>query len=229
MLNNRQGSGTTPAAPWCTSTRAWRALASCFVLGQALGLWPGSHASPQLDADADRPHPFCGWVGSGFNAGFGGRCGRACPASRCLVTQLAGRRTAATGHGCFGRVDCQGQAERPRNRVGRGLRGWWPSPRHRAFVGPTPAVIIGLVAGVLVLYRRGLRSNMRSNMTDSLDAFGVHGIGRDHRCTVDRCLLGQQGNQWCGDGSVWIQLKGVHAYRCLWFCGQFHHSEKLSI
>src|ERR1700737_1029796 len=44
------------------------------------------------------------------------------------------------------------------------------------FVGPTPAVVIGLIAGVLCfLAATSLKSAM--GYDDSLDAFGVHGIG----------------------------------------------------
>jgi Amt family ammonium transporter len=44
------------------------------------------------------------------------------------------------------------------------------------FVGPTPAVIIGVVAGVLCFFAAtSLKQVM--GYDDSLDAFGVHGIG----------------------------------------------------
>src|SRR5207244_7125720 len=44
------------------------------------------------------------------------------------------------------------------------------------FVGPMPALVIGLAAGI-VCYLMVTKVKMRVGYDDSLDAFGVHGVG----------------------------------------------------
>jgi Amt family ammonium transporter len=74
------------------------------------------------------------------------------------------------------------------------------------FVGPTPAVIIGLVAGV-VCYLAATSLKHLFNYDDSLDAFGVHGIGG----IVGALLTGVFASKEISgaDGSILTQAKGV--------------------
>jgi ammonium transporter, Amt family len=74
------------------------------------------------------------------------------------------------------------------------------------FVGPTPAVIIGVVAGVVCfLAATSLKSAL--GYDDSLDAFGVHGIGG----IIGALLTGVFASKEISgsDGSVLTQLWGV--------------------
>jgi ammonium transporter, Amt family len=74
------------------------------------------------------------------------------------------------------------------------------------FVGPTPAVVIGLSAGVLCfLAATSLKSAL--GYDDSLDAFGVHGIGG----IIGAMLTGVFASKEISgaDGSVVTQLWGV--------------------
>jgi len=74
------------------------------------------------------------------------------------------------------------------------------------FVGPTPAVIIGVVAGV-VCYFAATTLKHALGYDDSLDAFGVHGIGG----IVGALLTGVFASKEISgvDGSVLTQLWGV--------------------
>ena len=74
------------------------------------------------------------------------------------------------------------------------------------FVGPTPAVVIGIAAGVLCFFAAtSLKSAL--GYDDSLDAFGVHGIGG----IVGALLTGVFASKEISgsDGSVITQLWGV--------------------
>jgi Amt family ammonium transporter len=74
------------------------------------------------------------------------------------------------------------------------------------FVGPTPAVVIGLVAGVLCFFAAtSLKTAL--GYDDSLDAFGVHGIGG----TIGALLTGVFASKEISgaEGSVVTQLWGV--------------------
>jgi Amt family ammonium transporter len=74
------------------------------------------------------------------------------------------------------------------------------------FVGPTPAVVIGLVAGVVCFFAA---TTLKSALgyDDSLDAFGVHCIGG----IVGALLTGVFASKEISgaDGSVVTQLWGV--------------------
>ncbi len=74
------------------------------------------------------------------------------------------------------------------------------------FVGPTPAVVIGMVAGVVCFIAATSLKHVLG-YDDSLDAFGVHGIGG----IVGALLTGVFASKEISglDGSVLIQLKGV--------------------
>jgi Amt family ammonium transporter len=74
------------------------------------------------------------------------------------------------------------------------------------FVGPTPAVIIGLVAGV-VCFIAATSLKHAFKYDDSLDAFGVHGVGG----IIGALLTGVFASKEISgmDGSVLVQAKGV--------------------
>jgi Amt family ammonium transporter len=74
------------------------------------------------------------------------------------------------------------------------------------FVGPTPAVIIGLVAGV-VCFISATSLKHALGYDDSLDAFGVHGIGGIIGALLTGVFVSKEISGV--DGSVLIQLKGV--------------------
>jgi Amt family ammonium transporter len=74
------------------------------------------------------------------------------------------------------------------------------------FVAPTQAVIIGLVAGV-VCFIAATSLKHAFNYDDSLDAFGVHGIGGIIGALLTGAFVSKEISGV--DGSVLIQAKGV--------------------
>jgi Amt family ammonium transporter len=86
------------------------------------------------------------------------------------------------------------------------------------FVGPTPAVIIGIVAGVLCfIAATSLKHAL--GYEDSLDALGVHGIGG----IIGALLTGVFASKEISglDGSVLTQLKGVAVTLICGFAASF--------
>ncbi len=143
------------------------------------------------------------WVGwFGFNAGSAGAAdGRAGMAM--LVTQLA---TAAAALGWMfaewvskGKPSVLGIA----SGAVAGLVAITPAS---GFVGPSPAVIIGIAAGVLCFI--GATSLKHAlGYDDSLDAFGVHGIGGIIGALLTGVFVSKEISGV--DGSLLMQLKGV--------------------
>jgi ammonium transporter, Amt family len=74
------------------------------------------------------------------------------------------------------------------------------------FVGPTPAVIIGVIAGV-VCFMAATSLKHAFKYDDSLDAFGVHGVGGIIGALLTGVFVSKEISGV--DGSVLIQLKGV--------------------
>jgi Amt family ammonium transporter len=74
------------------------------------------------------------------------------------------------------------------------------------FVGPSSAVIIGLIAGV-VCYIAATSLKHVMGYDDSLDAFGVHGIGGIVGALLTGVFVSKEISG--ADGSLLIQLKGV--------------------
>jgi ammonium transporter, Amt family len=176
-------------------------LASCFVLGKRLGY--GREAMPPHNLTLTLIGASLLWVGwFGFNAGSAGAAdGRAGFAM--LVTQLA---TAAAALGWMfaewiskGKPSVLGIA----SGAVAGLVAITPAS---GFVGPTPAVIIGLVAGV-VCFVAATSLQHALKYDDSLDAFGVHGIGGIIGALLTGVFVSKEISGV--DGSLWIQLKGV--------------------
>ncbi len=176
-------------------------LASCLVLGKRLGYGREAMAPHNLTLTLIGASLL--WVGwFGFNAGSAGAAdGRAGMAM--LVTQMA---TAAAALGWMlaewisrGKPSVLGIA----SGAVAGLVAITPAA---GFVGPTAAVIIGIVAGILCfIAATSLKHTL--GYDDSLDAFGVHGIGG----IVGALLTGVFVSKDIGgvDGSFLIQLKGV--------------------
>jgi Amt family ammonium transporter len=176
-------------------------LASCCVLGKRLGY--GREAMPPHNLTLTLIGASLLWVGwFGFNAGSAGAAdGRAGLAM--LVTQLA-TATAALGW-MFAEWIAKGKPSVLGIASGAvaGLVAITPAS---GFVGPTPAVIIGLVAGV-VCFVAATSLKQALKYDDSLDAFGVHGIGGIIGALLTGVFVSKEISGM--DGSVWIQLKGV--------------------
>jgi Amt family ammonium transporter len=177
------------------------ALASCLVLGKRIGY--GKEAMPPHNLSLTFIGASLLWVGwFGFNAGSAGAAdGRAGMAM--LATQVA---TAAAALGWMfaewiskGKPSVLGIA----SGAVAGLVAITPAS---GFVGPTAAVIIGIVAGV-VCYIAATSLKHALGYDDSLDAFGVHGIGG----IVGALLTGVFASKEISgsDGSVLTQLWGV--------------------
>ena len=146
-------------------------LASCIVLGKRLGY--GRERMQPHNLTLTLIGASLLWVGwFGFNAGSAGAAdGRAGMAM--LVTQMA---TAAAALGwMFAEWASKGKPSVLGIASGAvaGLVAITPAS---GFVGPTPAVIIGLGAGVLCFFAATSLKHVLG-YDDSLDAFGVHGIG----------------------------------------------------
>jgi Amt family ammonium transporter len=176
-------------------------LASCLVLGKRLGYGKEAMAPHNLTLTLIGASLL--WVGwFGFNAGSAvaadGRAGMAM-----LATQMA---TAAAALGWMfaewvskGKPSVLGIA----SGAVAGLVAITPAS---GFVAPTPAVIIGLVAGV-VCYIAATSLKHAFKYDDSLDAFGVHGVGG----IIGALLTGVFASKEISgmDGSVLVQAKGV--------------------
>src|SRR6202451_4075844 len=146
-------------------------LASCLVLGKRLGYGREQMAPHNLTLTLIGASLL--WVGwFGFNAGSAGAAdGRAGMAM--LVTQLA--TAAAALSWMFAEWIIKGKPSVLGIASGAvaGLVAITPAS---GFVGPTPAVIIGIAAGV-VCYIAATSLKHAFKYDDSLDAFGVHGVG----------------------------------------------------
>jgi len=177
------------------------ALASCLILGKRVGY--GKEAMPPHNLSLTFIGASLLWVGwFGFNAGSAGAAdGRAGMAM--LATQVA---TAAAALGwMFSEWIAKGKPSVLGIASGAvaGLVAITPAS---GFVGPTAAVIIGVVAGV-VCYIAATSLKAALGYDDSLDAFGVHGIGG----IVGALLTGVFASKEISgsDGSVVTQLWGV--------------------
>jgi len=176
-------------------------LASCLVLGKRLGY--GREAMPPHNLTYTLIGASLLWVGwFGFNAGSAvaadGRAGMAM-----LVTQMA------TGAAALGWMFAEWISKGKPSVLGiasgavAGLVAITPAS---GFVGPTPAVIIGITAGVICfLAATSLKHALKYD--DSLDAFGVHGIGGIVGALLTGVFVSKEISGV--DGSLLTQLKGV--------------------
>ncbi len=176
-------------------------LASCLVLGKRLGY--GREAMAPHNLTLTLIGAALLWVGwFGFNAGSAGAAdGRAGMAM--AVTQVATAAAALswmfTEWMIKGKPSVLGIA----SGAVAGLVAITPAS---GFVGPAPAVFIGLAAGALC-YFAATSLKRALGYDDSLDAFGVHGIGG----IVGALLTGVFASKEISgaDGSVIAQLWGV--------------------
>src|SRR5712664_2810938 len=176
-------------------------LASCLVLGKRVGY--GKEAMPPHNLTLTLIGASLLWVGwFGFNAGSAGAAdGRAGMAM--AVTQIA--TAAAALSWMFAEWVVKGKPSVLGIASGAvaGLVAITPAS---GFVGPSPAVIIGIVAGV-VCFLAATSLKTALGYDDSLDAFGVHCIGG----IIGALLTGVFASKEISgaDGSVITQLWGV--------------------
>ena len=176
-------------------------LASCLVLGKRLGY--GREAMPPHNLTLTLIGASLLWVGwFGFNAGSAtaadGRAGMAM-----LATQMA------TGAASLGWMFAEWFSKGKPSVLGiasgavAGLVAITPAS---GYVGPSAAVVIGLAAGV-VCYFAATSLKHLFGYDDSLDAFGVHGIGG----ILGALLTGVFASKEISgvDGSLLTQAKGV--------------------
>jgi Amt family ammonium transporter len=176
-------------------------LASCLVLGKRLGYGREAMAPHNLTLTLIGASLL--WVGwFGFNAGSAGAAdGRAGMAM--LATQMA---TAAAALAWMtaewvsrGKPSVLGIA----SGAVAGLVAVTPAS---GFVGPSAAVVIGVIAGVVCFIAATSLKHVMG-YDDSLDAFGVHGIGGIVGALLTGVFVSKEISG--ADGSLLIQLKGV--------------------
>ena len=176
-------------------------LASCLVLGKRVGYGREAMAPHNLTLTLIGASLL--WVGwFGFNAGSAtaadGRAGMAMAATQ-IATAAAALSWMFSEWIVKGKPSVLGIA----SGAVAGLVAITPAS---GFVGPTPAVVIGLVAGVLCFFAA---TTLKSALgyDDSLDAFGVHCIGG----IIGALLTGVFASKEISgaDGSVVTQLWGV--------------------
>ncbi|HEX4153263.1 MAG TPA: ammonium transporter [Steroidobacteraceae bacterium] len=176
-------------------------LASCLVLGKRLGY--GREAMPPHNLTLTLIGASLLWVGwFGFNAGSAtaadGRAGMAM-----LATQMA------TGAAALGWMFAEWFSKRKPSVLGiasgavAGLVAITPAS---GYVGPSAAVIIGLAAGI-VCYFAATSLKHLFGYDDSLDAFGVHGIGGILGALLTGVFASKEISG--ADGSLLTQAKGV--------------------
>jgi ammonium transporter, Amt family len=188
-------------------------LASCLVLGKRLGYGKEKMAPHNLTLTLIGASLL--WVGwFGFNAGSAGAAdGRAGMAM--LVTQMA---TAAAALGwAFAEWLSRGKPSVLGIASGAvaGLVAITPAS---GFVGPTPAVLIGVIAGV-VCFIAATSLKHALGYDDSLDAFGVHGVGGIVGALLTGAFVSTEISGM--DGSVLTQLKGVAVTAVYGFAASF--------
>nr|AAC46398.1 methylammonium transport protein [Azotobacter vinelandii] len=179
-------------------------LVACLVLGKRKG-YPGVAMTPH-----NLGYTLVGaamlWVGwFGFNAGSRSRNGTAGMAM--LVTQIA---TAAAALAWIPAEWLTHGKPSPGHRLRRG-RAWWHHP-GRGTVGPMGALVIGLASGSICFYC-ATAVKRRFGYDDSLDAFGVHGVGGIVGAVLTGLFaapaLGGFGEIDSIASQLWIQIKGV--------------------
>jgi Amt family ammonium transporter len=188
-------------------------LASCLVLGKRLGYGKEAMAPHNLTLTLIGASLL--WVGwFGFNAGSAGAAdGRAGMAM--LVTQLA---TAAASLAWM----CSEWVSRGKPSVlgiaSGAVAGLVAITPASGFVGPTPAVIIGIAAGV-VCFIAATSLKRVLGYDDSLDAFGVHCIGGIVGALLTGVFVSKEISGM--EGSLLIQSKGVAVTLIYGFCVSF--------
>ena len=167
----RPACSTSPAAPSCTSTPASPAWSARIVLGKRKGYGTVAMAPHNLTWS------FIGasllWVGwFGFNAGS------AVGANALAGAAMINTQVAAAGAALAWMFAEWIIAKKPSvlGIISGAVAGLVAITPAAGFVNPTGALIIGLVAGV-VCYVAAVHLKKAFGYDDSLDAFGVHGVG----------------------------------------------------
>jgi ammonium transporter, Amt family len=176
-------------------------LASCLVLGKRLGYGKEAMAPHNLTLTLIGASLL--WVGwFGFNAGSAGAAdGRAGMAM--LVTQMA---TAVAALGWMGAEWVSRGKPSVLGIASGAVAGLVAITPASGFVGPTSAVIIGLVAGIVCFIAATSLKHVLG-YDDSLDAFGVHGVGGIIGALLTGVFVSKEISG--SDGSFLIQLEGV--------------------
>ena len=147
-------------------------LVCCLVLGKRIGFGNEPMAPHNLTLTLIGTSLL--WVGwFGFNAGSAGRGRRACGHGHGGDPHRGGIRRCRLD---ARRVDRQGQAVASWASPRAPWPAWSRSPRPAGYVLPSGALVIGLAAGIVCYWgATGLKHMM--GYDDSLDVFGVHGVG----------------------------------------------------
>jgi Amt family ammonium transporter len=168
---SRKARSTLPVAPWCTSTRRVAGLVGAFMIGKRIGYGRESMAPHSLTFTMIGASLL--WVGwFGFNAGSaleatGGSA--LAMVNTWLATACATLSWMLAEWMLKGKPSMLGAA----SGAVAGLVAITPAA---GFVGVMGAIIIGLLAGVVCLWGvNGLKHLLGAD--DSLDVFGVHGVG----------------------------------------------------
>lgn len=146
-------------------------LVCCIMLGKRKG-YPSAAMAPH-----NLPFTLVGaallWVGwFGFNAGSAGAADTSAGMAM-LVTQIATAAAALAWMGCEWAIHGKPSALGIASGVVAGLVAITPAA---GTAGPAGALVIGLVAGVICFFC-ATSLKRRLGYDDSLDAFGVHGVG----------------------------------------------------
>ncbi len=116
------------------------------------------------------------WVGwFGFNAGSA-LAASSLATSAFVATHFATAAAALDGCWSNGSRTARRQAQYPRGNFRRRVAGLVAITPASGFVTPMPAMLIGLIAGVVCYFMVSVVKS-KFGYDDALDAFGVHGIG----------------------------------------------------
>ena len=171
FLSQRGRCSTSPAAPWCISTPASPAWSRPTCSARAAATARENLAPYDLSlAVIGTGLLWVGWFG--FNGGSAlGASSRAGYRHRRDASRRLRRRAHLDGAGMVGPRQAVGA--RHDLRRGRGARHHHAGVRLRA---PWHGIVIGIVAGALC-YWACTKLKQKLGYDDSLDVFGVHGVG----------------------------------------------------
>ena len=197
------------------------ALAAALVLGRRLGypkeqILPNNLTLTVLGAGI----LWFGWFG--FNAGSALTSG-GLATSAFVVTHLAAATATVTW--CLAEFVSRGKAS-VLGAASGAVAGLVAITPASGYVGPLPAIVIGGVVGALCYWAVNFKH--RLGYDDSLDAFGVHGIGGTWGALATGLFASKAINSTGGDGlfygnaaQLWTQLVGIVATATYSFVGTF--------
>jgi len=197
------------------------ALAAALVMGRRLGypkepILPHNLTLTVLGAGI----LWFGWFG--FNAGSALTSG-GLATSAFVVTHLAA--AAATVTWCLAEFVGRGKAS-VLGAASGAVAGLVAITPASGYVGPLPAIVIGGVVGVLCYWAVSIKHSL--GYDDSLDAFGVHGVGGTWGAFATGLFASKAINSAGGDGlfygnvaQLWVQVVGIAATAVYSFVGTF--------